>query len=170
MNIENNVNGVRLGVKNYNSTKLLGVIEKVLPGCEEEWKRVGLLYKIESGEDTIRDWKALKRCFLNKLCDNLKRPTGLSAPNELTTKARMLSEKIKRKLSCGILGDEDGDPDDEEEDNLMDGNEDGNEDVQDLRKKRSMDDIEESAERKRRIPSFLRCPIIEGQPRKHWVI
>ena len=76
------------GAKNYQNSKLMEVVERILPTSSIAWKAVCIDYKIASGETIDRDYVDVKRYWNNKLCDNNRKPTGQSAPNVEVAKAQ----------------------------------------------------------------------------------
>ena len=69
--------GRRQGIPNYNNRILLPIIEEILPNGSEAWRLVAAAYKEQSGEDNLRLEDDLKRNWVCKLCNNMKKPTGL---------------------------------------------------------------------------------------------
>ena len=79
--------------KLYNNDVLMNVVEAVKPKGAEAWKEVCLRYifiiitnfllftlnfryQQATGEDAVRDYESVRRHFVEKLCNNFKKPTG----------------------------------------------------------------------------------------------
>ena len=70
--------GRRAGIPNYNNTILIPIVEEILPNGSEAWRLVAAAYKEKTGEANLRSEDDLKRNWVRKLCNNIKKPTGRS--------------------------------------------------------------------------------------------
>jgi hypothetical protein len=99
--------GRRHGVPNYNNRILIPIIEEILPNGTEAWRLVAAAYKEQSGEDNLRSEDDLKRNWVRKLCNNMKKPTGGSGADstkDRTNRCIEIQRKILDKTASGILG------------------------------------------------------------------
>jgi hypothetical protein len=116
--------GRKVGAKSYDKAKLLNIIEAVLPSGSFGWSEVCTKYQQASGETIDRDWTAVKRYFIDKLCDNNKKPTGKSSPTPEVARAQKIYNKILESAGAGNLGQtaDDDDDDDVDDEDGEDGN------------------------------------------------
>ena len=68
--------GRQSGVRNYRNAILIDIIDDVRPIGNNGWELVAQRYLEASGEDDPREVKDLKAHWVNKLCNNFKKPTG----------------------------------------------------------------------------------------------
>ena len=96
----------RVGIPNYNNRILIPIIEEILPNGSEAWRLVAAAYKEKSREANLRSEDDLKRNWVRKLCNNMKKPTGRSGadPNDRTNRCIEVQRKILDKTASGILG------------------------------------------------------------------
>jgi hypothetical protein len=113
--------GRKSGTNNYKKEFLLNVVEGVLPSSADAWKLCAQRYQTVAGEAVLRDHSDLKRYFVSKICNNLKKPTGESGPDPMTSRGQRIYRAIMAKeqaLSFGNESDgneyEDGSSSDEE--------------------------------------------------------
>ena len=64
------------GLSNYKNGILLDVIEQLMPKGQVGWQAVADRYQIVSGETIARAYDDIRRHFIEKLCNNFKKPTG----------------------------------------------------------------------------------------------
>jgi hypothetical protein len=64
------------GVPNYKKDVLMNIIADILPTGALAWQRVAERYRISSSENIDRDPADIKIFFIQKLCNNNKKPTG----------------------------------------------------------------------------------------------
>ena len=64
------------GFPNYQKDILLNIISDLLPTGALAWQRVAERYRAGSGENSDREPADLKRFFVQKVCNNNKKPTG----------------------------------------------------------------------------------------------
>ena len=105
------------GHPNYQTDKLLDIIEAVKPLGSENWKAVAKQYKIISGEELERDHNDLKIKF--KKLHNLGagKPTGTPTMIASQTRARRIFKDILQKEGCSTTCNEsDNDAESQEED------------------------------------------------------
>jgi len=105
------------GHPNYQTDKLLDIIEAVKPLGSENWKAVARQYKIISGEELERDYNDLKIKF--KKLHNLGagKPTGTPTMVASQTRARRIFKDILQKEGCSTTcNDSDNDAESKEED------------------------------------------------------
>ena len=105
------------GHPNYQTDKLLDIIEAVKPLGSENWKAVAKQYKIISGEELERDHNDLKIKF--KKLHNLGagKPTGTPTMIASQTRARRIFKEILQKEGCSTTCNEsDNDAESQEED------------------------------------------------------
>jgi hypothetical protein len=98
--------GRKTGVPNYQNAILIRIVERILPNGNEGWRQVALLYKEESGEVNLRSEDDLKKNWVRKLCNNMKKPTGRMGADakDRINKCIGIERKILDRTSSGILG------------------------------------------------------------------
>lgn len=102
--------GKAKGTKNYKKDLLLKAVKKVLPVSTEDWAVVLEKYRKYSNDNSNRSAEDVKRYFWEGLCKKGVKPTGKSAPDELTGKAqdtyRKILDKQNSQTYCGDSGSE----------------------------------------------------------------
>jgi len=63
------------GAKNYKKEVLLEVVKEILHAGAYAWEQVVNLYKERSGENVVCDQDDVKRHWVEKLCNEFKKPT-----------------------------------------------------------------------------------------------
>ena len=103
--------GRRTGVPNYQNAILIRIVERLLPNGNEGWRLVALAYKEESGEENLRSEDDLKKNWVRKLCNNMKKPTGRMGADakDRINQCIEIERRILNKSSSGILGGSDED-------------------------------------------------------------
>jgi hypothetical protein len=98
--------GRKTGVPNYQNSILISIVERLLPNGNEGWRLVALAYKEESGEENLRSEDDLKKNWLRKLCNNMKKPTGRMGADakDRINRCMAIERRILDKSSSGILG------------------------------------------------------------------
>ena len=98
--------GRQPGRPNYQNNVLIGIVERILPNGNEGWKIVALAYKEESGEEILRSEDDLKKNWVRKLCNNMKKPTGRMGADvkDRINRCIAIERRILDKTSSGILG------------------------------------------------------------------
>ena len=66
------------GRPNYQNHLLIPIIDRISPNGAEGWRLVALAYKEESKETILRTEKELRDNWVKKLCNNFKKPTGMT--------------------------------------------------------------------------------------------
>lgn len=66
-------------------------------------------FVLPPGALTERDAVGLKRFFLEKYCNKMRKPTGQSAPEEFIRRPQKIYEKILAASAAGILGNSSAD-------------------------------------------------------------
>lgn len=108
--------GKKVGVRNYDKTLLLNVVEAVRPSSAFDWDVVATRYFESSKDEDKRDPDAIKRYFGEKLCNNDKKPTGRSGSSEasdLILRAQRIRREILNRREMKAVG---AASDDEQED------------------------------------------------------
>jgi hypothetical protein len=106
--------GRKPGLPNYHNDKLIPIIERILPNGSEAWCLVAIAYKEESDEDTRCTKIDLKRNWLYKLCNNYKKPTGVTGDIEdRINHCIEIDRRIQRSTSSGLLGASSGEDDED---------------------------------------------------------
>lgn len=67
-----------MGATNYKNDLLIQIVERILPTSPEEWRKVALDYQQESKEVALRDYEDVRRVWIDKCCNKLKKPTGMT--------------------------------------------------------------------------------------------
>ena len=71
----------RRGSKNYKNDVLIDIVAKFLPNGELGWKTVAVAYQEQSREEVLRDHADIKKHWIKKLCNEMKKPTGATGEN-----------------------------------------------------------------------------------------
>ena len=102
----------RRGSKNYKNDVLIDIVAKFLPNGELGWKTVAVAYQEQSREEVLRDHADIKKHWIKKLCNEMKKPTGATGENnDRIARCIAIEKKILDKTSSGILGLSSGDED-----------------------------------------------------------
>ena len=71
------------GAANYKNDTLINIIAEVLSNNEYGWQAVALVYHEKSKEEKQRNTDNLKKHWIKKLCNGMKKPTGKpGGPND----------------------------------------------------------------------------------------
>jgi hypothetical protein len=111
--------GRKAGAKKYNDDILLNIIEGIRPISAKDWERIASAYKDSTNESVLREYAVVKRYFIEKLCNNNKKPTGEAAPPVKVARAQRIYHAILAKSGCGNYGASSDDDDDEEDELLV---------------------------------------------------
>jgi hypothetical protein len=97
--------GRQPGCPNYQNNILIGIVERILPNGNEGWRIVALAYKEESGEEILRSEDDLKKNWVRKLCNNMKKSTGRMGADvkDRINHCIAIERRILDKTSSGIL-------------------------------------------------------------------
>eukprot|EP00602_Paraphysomonas_sp_CaronLab_P003978 CAMPEP_0185017820 /NCGR_PEP_ID=MMETSP1103-20130426/703_1 /TAXON_ID=36769 /ORGANISM="Paraphysomonas bandaiensis, Strain Caron Lab Isolate" /LENGTH=258 /DNA_ID=CAMNT_0027547401 /DNA_START=50 /DNA_END=822 /DNA_ORIENTATION=- len=98
--------GRRAGVPNYKKGIVLNIVNDILPSSSLDWVAVAERYKIAAQETVDREGPDMKRYFIQKLCNNGRKPTGNSGTNDTTRRAQEIYQRILCKENVGIYGDD----------------------------------------------------------------
>ena len=74
------------GAKQYHKPTLYDLVAQYRPISSVMWDLVAAQYRARTGELKVRD--NVKRYFVQKCCNNNKKPTGQSAPDPFTEKCQ----------------------------------------------------------------------------------
>ena len=98
--------GRSAGARNYKKKELMRVVAEILPNGEYGWQAVALAYQQASNEPTARNTDDLKRYWVNKLCNGMKKPTGRMGADaaDLIHKCIAIEKKILEKTHSGMIG------------------------------------------------------------------
>ena len=77
---------------------------------------MGAAYKDSTNESVLREYAVVKRYFIEKLCNNNKKPTGEAAPPVKVARAQRIYHAILAKSGCGNYGASSDDDDDDDDD------------------------------------------------------
>jgi len=97
------------GAKSYNKEALVYCVTKVKPSSLTDWKKVAKKYKVKANEEFERDEKAIKRYFLDTLCNKMKKPSGDtgSISNNIILKSQKFWKDVMENDMVENLGDDD---------------------------------------------------------------
>ena len=108
-----------MGAVNYKKSLVIDVVSSILPAGMEAWRVVASRYWTLSSETHLRDAADIKRFFMSKCVNLTKKPTGESAPAQLTRRANEVYEDILRKENAHSYGAaEDSSEQDESDDGV----------------------------------------------------
>jgi hypothetical protein len=99
------------GSKQYHKPTLYDLVAQYRPISSVMWDLVASQYRSKTGELKVRD--GVKRYFVQKCCNNNKKPTGQSAPDPFTDKCQTLWRSIlsSEEASDMEVSDEEDDED-----------------------------------------------------------
>ena len=103
------VGGQVPGAKQYHKPTLYDLVAQYRPISSVMWDLVAAQYRARTGELKVRD--NVKRYFVQKCCNNNKKPTGQSAPDPFTEKCQNLWRSILASEDASDMGDSDSDED-----------------------------------------------------------
>ena len=85
---------------------LISIIERILPNGNEGWRLVALVYQHEPGEEILHSEDDLKKNWVCKLCNNMKKPTGRMGADvkDHINCCIEIERRILDKTSSGIHG------------------------------------------------------------------
>ncbi len=93
----------RRGSKNYKNDVLIDIVAKFLPNGELGWKTVAVAYQELLKEAVLRDHGDVKKHWIKKLCNDMKKPTGSTGEdNDRIARCIGIEKKIMDKTSSGI--------------------------------------------------------------------
>ena len=98
--------GRATGARNYKKKELMRCVLHVLPNGEYGWEAVALAYQQASNEPTPRNTDDLKKYWINKLCNGMKKPIGRMGADaaDLIHKCIAIEKKILEKTHSGMIG------------------------------------------------------------------
>ena len=94
------------GAKAYHKPTLYALVSQFRPINRVMWDAVANQYRVATGELKVRD--NVKRYFVQKCCNNNKKPTGQSAPDPFTEKCQQLWRSILESEDASDMGESDG--------------------------------------------------------------
>jgi len=97
------------GAKQYHKPTLYDLVAQYRPISSVMWDLVAAQYRARTGELKVRD--NVKRYFVQKCCNNNKKPTGQSAPDPFTEKCQNLWRSILASEDASDMGDSDSEED-----------------------------------------------------------
>jgi len=104
------------GAANYKNRVLIGIVHQMLPNGSYAWTAVADAYQTASGERTVRNGDDMRKHWLRKLCNNMKKPMGSTGGNEdHIHECIAIERRIMEKTHSGMLGLSDGDDEDAED-------------------------------------------------------
>jgi hypothetical protein len=101
------------GAKAYHKPTLYALVSQFRPINRVMWDAVANQYRVATGELKVRD--NVKRYFVQKCCNNNKKPTGQSAPDPFTEKCQQLWRSILESEDASDMGESDGDVQDSQD-------------------------------------------------------
>ena len=112
------------GKQNYKVDVLIQVVEEKLPNGAQGWQEVAFLYQQRSGELVLRDYRDVKRHWVDKCCNKFKKPTGNPGDpkRDMILRCQRIQERILKKSDAAVMGVESGGDDgfDLSEDSISD--------------------------------------------------
>lgn len=101
---------------NYKPKVLLEIVRGMLPISTDDWQKVAKEYQTKTNEAIERTAQQMKRQFVQKMCNSMKKVTGQSAPQKATAEAQAVYNKILELAGAGDYGAEDYDVEESSED------------------------------------------------------
>jgi hypothetical protein len=71
-----------LGSPNYNNEVLIQIVDTLKPTGAAGWENVAVLCQSRSKEIKLREYEDVKRQWIEKLCNKMKKPTGRSGGSD----------------------------------------------------------------------------------------
>jgi hypothetical protein len=68
--------GRKAGSKNYSNELVLNIVCAILPTSSDQWEEVARRYNFVAEGAVPRTGQDIKRHFIEKLCNRMKKPTG----------------------------------------------------------------------------------------------
>ena len=100
------------GRPNYQNHLLIPIIDRISPNGAEGWRLVALAYKEQSGESVLRTEKELRDNWVKKLCNNFRKPTGMTGEmGDRVLRCIAIERRIMAMTDSVVLG---GESDDDE--------------------------------------------------------
>ena len=104
------------GRPNYQNHLLIPIIDRISPNGAEGWRLVALAYKEESKETILRTEKELRDNWVKKLCNNFKKPTGMTGEmGDRVLRCIVIERRIMEMTDSVFLGVESDDKFDHED-------------------------------------------------------
>jgi hypothetical protein len=101
-----------VGAKQYHKPTLYDLVAEFRPVSSVLWDVIANQYRSRTGEMKVRE--NVKRYFVQKCCNNNKKPTGQSAPDPFTEKCQALWRSILASEDASDMGDSGDEEEDEE--------------------------------------------------------
>ena len=100
------------GAKQYHKPTLYDLVAQYRPISSVMWDLVAAQYRAKTGELKVRE--GIKRYFVQKCCNNNKKPTGELAPDPFTAKCQTLWRSILANEEASDMEDSDSEMDHED--------------------------------------------------------
>ena len=94
--------GRQAGAKRYNKHTLYKRVSQLKPTNMLLWEVVADQYRDQRGELEARQASVIKKFFIQKLCNNIRRPTGSSGIDEFTAMP-WRSSRLQNFRSCEVV-------------------------------------------------------------------
>jgi cobalamin biosynthesis protein CobT len=100
------------GAKTYNKQTLFKLVQQYKPVNMVLWGTIAEQYRVACGELEARSAPIIKKFFVQKMCNNMRKPTGSSGIDDFTAKCQSLNRNLYQIEEGEAFGDEnDEDPD-----------------------------------------------------------
>jgi hypothetical protein len=95
----------RKGSVNYKNKVLIKLISKILPNCEYGWQAVAMAYQEKTKEEALHDCSDVKKHLIKNLCNNMKKPTGMTGEDgNWINRCMAIEKKSMMKTHLGLFG------------------------------------------------------------------
>ena len=99
--------GRMTGAKTYNKPTLYKLVAQFKPTNMVLWSTIAEQYRISCGELEARPAAVIKRFWVQKMCNSMRKPTGSSGVDDITAKCQHLNRTFHQIEEGDTFGDSD---------------------------------------------------------------
>ena len=94
------------GAKTYNKQTLYKLVKQYKPSNMVLWGTIAEQYRVACGELEARPAAVIKKFFVAKMCNSMRKPTGSSGIDDMTAKCQSLQRSLYQIEEGDTFGDE----------------------------------------------------------------
>jgi len=98
--------GRAAGAKTYNKKTLYKLVKQFKPTNMVLWGIIAEQYRVACGELEARPAAVIKKFFVTKMCNSMRKPTGSSGIDDMTAKSQSLQRPLHQIEIGDTFGDE----------------------------------------------------------------
>ena len=98
--------GRAAGAKTYNKKTLYKLVKQYKPTNMVLWATIAEQYRVACGELEARPAAVIKKFFVTKMCNSMRKPTGSSGIDDMTAKSQSLQRSLHQIEEGDTFGDE----------------------------------------------------------------